>query len=341
MSLIFVEGWDDIPGQSMSLKGWSGTNVTVAGNGQFATYGSLTFGNNTAMFKDFPNTDPTIIVGFYLKNVGGFPNAYDRFIELWGDNGTTRHLTLACGPDGQFHVYLDTVGGTLLGSTGTPYWPVSGSACYVEWKVLISDTVGTVDLQINGVNVLSLTNQDTKNGGTNSYINRLMLVGVSGDNVAFDDIYVANTQGSINNDFLGPCHVETQFPDVEGSTIQYTPSTGTDNSATIDENPASSADYNSNGTPGNFDLLGFPDLPGTPSSVFGVQLTTFAAKSDTGTIQYRHRVLNNGQTATGPDIAPNTTYDHKTTMFEADPDGGGAWTVADVNAAEFGYETRT
>lgn len=64
---------------------------------------------------------------------------------------------------------------------------------WLEWHVLVSDTVGVFQLKVNGQLVLDLSNIDTK-GTTSSYIRWVQVVnsGVGNYDAAFDDLVVNN-----------------------------------------------------------------------------------------------------------------------------------------------------
>ena len=340
MTLLLVEGFDD--SNDPIDKGWIGFGeANQAGEGRFGTYGSGDMGNGQALGSPIlDHTDPTIIVGASVRFETEVPDTTDNFITLYGDSGTVDHIQVyVVANTGALQVRRGTA--TTLGTTAAGLISAN-TAHYIELKVLIHDSTGTVDLYVDGVSRLSLTSQDTKDGGTNSYVDRVTFTGVSGNQMILDDIYIANGAGSLNNDVLGDVHVETLYPNAEGATIQWTPSTGTDNAALIDEpNTPNTTDYNSDSTPGNIDMFDMDALSDASLEVFGVQMNSYAAKDTTDTIQFRHRINSDSNIANGADNALNTAWLHFVEMFETDPDGGGQWTGAQLNAAEFGYETRS
>jgi hypothetical protein len=96
---------------------------------------------------------------------------------------------------------------------------------YFEIKATIHDTTGSIELRINGVPALNLVNQDTRNAGT-GVVNAIRIGGTNsfGPIWAMDDLYICNTSGSTNNDFLGDIRVDTLYPNADGTYSQWTPS---------------------------------------------------------------------------------------------------------------------
>lgn len=345
MSLLFIDGFDDRR-TTVSffdlVKGWTaeGGNADINGTiGRFGSAGVDLIGNNWNIKRPIVNTDPTIIIGFAMEPVTITGANNDWFLTLYGDSASVTHVTLGLRADGSIGAYRGPAS-ALLGQSAVSVLTGVGSYDYIECKVLISDTVGTVDVQVNGVNVLSLTGQDTKNGGTNSFIDGVDFRGATNHGWFMDDLYIANTQGTLNNDFLGDVNVETKFPNAEGTTIQWTPSVGVDNSANVDEQPPDGVDVNTDSTVGNIDMYETENMVDNANDVFGVQVSSHVSKDDAGSRGFRHRVDSAATIATGVDHALSTGVGQFVDMFETDPDGGALWTGAKYDAAEFGVETR-
>jgi hypothetical protein len=108
----------------------------------------------------------------------------------------------------------------------------------------------------------------------------------------------------------------------------------------VDENPANTTDYVSSETPGHVDLFAVSDLSDTDHEVYGVQVGLYAARDDAGSRTIRSKVDSDSNVGNGATYAPggSLTYGAHLDLFETDPDGGGLWTPAQFNAAEFGVE---
>ena len=90
---------------------------------------------------------------------------------------------------------------------------------YFEVKVVCHDTAGYYQVRIDGVTVLSGTNVDTRAGADTRFVRFRM------DEYYqyMDDIYICDTDGTANNDFLGQILVEAIFPNADGDNSDWTP----------------------------------------------------------------------------------------------------------------------
>jgi hypothetical protein len=109
----------------------------------------------------------------------------------------------------------------------------------------------------------------------------------------------------------------------------------------VDEAAPNTTDYNSSATVDQKDTLTFPDMSTPSGSVFAVQTCLWAAKSDAGARTTCHVTRSGGADYDGTAFAPATTYTYYQKLMELDPNGDIAWTIANVNAAEFGYKVVT
>ena len=87
-----------------------------------------------------------------------------------------------------------------------------------------------------------------------------------------DDVYVTNSGAR-----LGESRVAALYPNADTADADWTPSTGTDHYALVDETTVNSdADYVASGTVGDLDLYETGDLPFVPDSIHAVQVTMCA-----------------------------------------------------------------
>jgi len=290
--------------------------------------------------------DDLLIIGGHFRTWSGGLGADGGIFTLGSDAGTTMHTTLGWNTDGRLQVFRGTHlsgGGTSLGSSAVGL--ISDQTWYhVAFKVLLHDSAGTIDVELDGVNVLTLTGQDTKNGGTKTVFDTFWVRGCqTGGSAAihFDDIYVANALGTVNNDFLGICRVDHLLPNADSTPEEWDRSTGTDSFALIDEaDPNGDTDYISSDVLNEVTQVGFGNLTDLDHEIYGVQLSSYARKDDSGLASYRHAISSDGNVDVGPDRALTEAYVVYADVFELDPDGDIAWTAAQVNAAEARVEVR-
>ena len=349
MTAILFDGFD----HRDAIDRWTNIN-----SGNYATdivrTGSTSFipgGGNSdlALYLDLSSTDDDdgITVGFGFYAVGGADQQLLSFVDRVTNvchvslrfQGTSRGWQLRRGGDG-FPFALSAV----LADT-EPNIAIIGTWHYIEVKVKIADSGGTIELRQDGVTRLSYAG-DTQNGGVANVDRIAWSSRINGLNYRIDDIYILNEQGSLNNDFLGDTRCYPLYPNGNGNYSQLVGSDGnsTDNYLLVDESPApSSADYVGSATPGDKDTYTFEDMPVSVGTVRGVETRVFAAKTDTGTKQVRALIRRSATDANGVDHAlADSAYVTFQDMWEQDPHAGpGAWTITNVNGSEFGAEVRS
>jgi hypothetical protein len=153
-----------------------------------------------------------------------------------------------------------------------------------------------------------------------------------------DDLYILTTSGSANTTFWGDVHIEARFPTSDATYSQWTPSTGTDHYALVDETTPNTTDYVSSLTPGQKDTYGFQDLTATDGTVMAVQEMIYAQKSDAGARSIAGLSRVSSTDYDGETKALTSSYTYYTHVMERNPNTGIAWTISEVNASEFGVD---
>jgi hypothetical protein len=199
----------------------------------------------------------------------------------------------------------------------------------VELGFTIHDTTGSYELRVDETTVLSGTNVDTRNG-TPTTVNAVGL-GISLNELIVDDLTFNDNAGSApNNTFLGDLSVE-QLVATSDVTVAMTRSTGATNFSCVDEGALSTTDYVTAASAMS-DKYGLADLAATPATIFAVATRYHANKDNTGTCDMRARLHSGASIGDGATVGMNTSGRFYTDIFETDPQGGGAWTGARVNA---------
>ena len=341
MSLLFVEGFDHYASTTQLVQGkWTGiyntgSAFTAFEPGRFPGSTALALNANSSYLnRGFGANLQTVIVGFAF------------FAELWPDTdrtmfrlrqGGSAQVGVGVKPSGQLFVYVGTTS-TVLGTSVQGLGP--GVWTYIELKATIDNAAGSVELRVNGSPWISVSGVDTQ-ATANAWIDELNLAGWNED-VWLDDLYVCDTAGTANTDFLGDCRVITLAPDADGTTNDFTPQGGGANYLEVDDGasgPDEDATYVSASAVGAKDLYGYPALSAEPGVIKGIAVTTRARKTDAGTRSFR-AVARSGTTETAAAASHDALASYADTqdIFETDPDTGAAWTEAGFAAAEFGIE---
>ena len=219
---------------------------------------------------------------------------------------------------------------------------------YIEWKVLIADTGGTVELRFDGQTVLSLTGLDTQDNAPSTWnifvlgqVNNPSNTNAATRTLDYDDVYVCDGSGPAPwNNFLGDCRVDARFPTGPSANgapnTGWTPSAGANYEAVDDAVPNDDTDYTVT-VPLVTDTFAFQDaVVGKP--ILGIQhcINMKRTTESPGVVAPVIRPLSTDYVGAGilPSFA-GYTYGLQTAAIN--PATGVAWTEAEFNAAEFGY----
>lgn len=332
MTLKFFDGFDHYAAADITKKWTTADSATMTGTSGRRSGGGLFYGGNAAgAQKTIDANVATIIVGVAFKQaVLGMGNGNIQLFDT-----ATKHLIVGVNADGSVSVCRGSTS-TVLGTTALGLIS-SATYNYLEIKATIHDTTGSVTLKLNGVQVLNLTSQDTRNGG-NATVNTVRLQSpASSADVTYDDFYICDTSGSTNNDFLGDVRIDTLYPTSDGNYSQFTPSTGTTHYTLVDETTPNTTDYNDGNAVGDRDSYGMGNLTALSSqTVYGVQVNAAALKDDAGTKSVATFVRSSSTNGDGASAALSTAQTYVSQIFETNPNGSVAWTESTVNAAEVG-----
>jgi hypothetical protein len=345
--LIFCDGYDHyasaqfVSGQKWDAVGGGGQTVgsTYArsgGQGAKLSWGFVTK-NVTAL--------PTYIVGTAFQftatdssgsNSGGVSNIIN-FLD-----GGTSQIQIGIDPTG--HLFAKR-GSTLLGTSTTTV--AINSYRYLEAKVTVNSTTGSVVVRLDGTVVINLTGVNTQASGTAQITVINIGCTVQFAIVYLDDTYICdtttpNSAGNNNADFLGDVKVNALLPSAVGGFTQWTragTNTGQDYSQINELTPPDEdTTYVTDATIGDRDSFKFTPFT-LVGSIFGAVLWTRARKDDAGTRTLASVARSSAVDIVGSNYNLAATYQYYGTVFEIDPATTALWTTLGLNAAEFGFKT--
>jgi hypothetical protein len=336
MTLLFMDGFDTgdlymkYPGSGFGA--WVPSNTTRFGYGRSVTIGW----NGGTWFKNFPASSK-VIIGV-AGNTSSLNTPSCSNILLSGDAGLTQHLSLRLQSNGSIKLHLGD-GGTVL-ATSAAAMLTSGPWFFLEISATVADSGGRCIVKVNGATAIDFTG-DTKNGGTNSTLDCVRFAaatnGAENNNTYYDDLYICDGLGSVNNDFLGDVRVQTLLPTGAGSSTQFTPSTGS-NWDNVNDVPYVAGTYNSDSTSGHRDTYAMSDLMVGTGTIFGVQDNILALKSDAGAANIKAALKSGSTVYYDSDAALGTSLAGFQAVREIDPATSAVWNPTNVNAIEFGAE---
>lgn len=324
MALLFFDGFE--AGDSR-LKWRSSATNTLASPGRFGTGSYLVVSSGGYIAQDLVPGVSKVFVGAALGCTLVDGGTRVR-ISLYGDG--IEHLYVALNNNGLV-LYR---GGTLIGSYTTTF--LASQLYYIEISATIADSGGTCVVRYNGQTVINFTG-DTRNGGSTTVVDSVMIVANGGVSPHVDDFYICDDTGSApHNNFLGDIRVQTIVPNAAGSSTQFTPSSGA-NYTTVDELPYSTSDYVSSSTSGHRDTYALSNI-GATSTIYGLQNNIIAKKTDAAALSLKSALKSGATLSYGSSTVLSANDALVRDLRTQDPDTSAAWTDSGVNALEAGFE---
>ena len=334
MALIMMDGFDHYSIEYRSDCKWDA-------NSGLLNY--FTGGRNGGGYKQFNgysgfldkaiDNKKTLICGVAIYNIGDISNNQDfmRFMEGGINQISLRHTNYASSQS-RIAAYRN---GTLLGDTGIAVVGIN-SWYYLEAKIVIDSTGGSVEVRVNGTTVLNLTEQNTQ-ATTNAYIDNFMLVGQDSD-IRYDDFYMCDDSGTVNNDFLGDVRVVTVYPDSDGTYNDFTPSTGTDHTTLVGDKSSFDSNYNEGDTVNQKETYNFnAGVPMVP--IYGVQFTSVVNNEGAGNRKLKNMAHIDGEDyILTKEISLNDTIILHSDPLDTLPSDASNWSVLKINNIEFGVK---
>lgn len=333
MALLHMDGFD-YASSVVDLK-------TVFGYGtqpNYASYMSVAnsnrFLNNsgkhvTGSHSQFLNCSienkTTVITGVAFKTNS---ESFGNFLYFY-DSAGSEHLYVNATSSGISVVR----GSTTLASAAVTL--ILTNYNYIAVKVVFNDSIGSVELYLNGDKIIDQGNLDTNNTANGGCSKVGLWFPVS--TTYFDDWYIFDDTGSENNSVLPDARIIHLTPAADTAQKDFSPSTGTDNYAMVDEATADGdSTYVSRGSTGK-DFYTLTDLPANVTSANAVLVVAHGKKTDTDVVVLDVGIKSATTESLTGDYYLNTSYQAYGSMFDTDPHTSGAWSVSAVNALQCGF----
>lgn len=339
MSLLWFEGFDAIrtsgTGLDTTYPIWDanvGTMTINTTGGRNSGSCIATTSSSTTMSQKNFLASPEIILGMALKVQNNFSSSANsqsnRLLTFM--SGTTNQITI--GSDNtanKFNVRTGTYNGSILGVSSevlpTLTW------MYIEVHIVVNAVTGSVRIYKDGVEVLALTGINTDPAASGAF-DKVQFYAPAWTPL-YDDIYLLGGSGLTR---LGDMRVDAYVPTSDGTYNEWTKSTGSVGWSLIDELIQSSVDHIASSVSGQRQSF-LVTVPVDGRVIHGVQLSAFVGNPEGGSKGVRPLTIN-GMTETVGDEVTVTVPARIHQVWEVNPDTGVAWTQADLDAAEFGYE---
>lgn len=210
---------------------------------------------------------------------------------------------------------------------------------YIELKVTIHASTGSVYLKINETQVASATGQDTQITA-NATANNISFHSTSAETAnayRIDDIYICDGSSS-PSDFLGDCKVEPIIPSSEHSVMWSV--NGSSSQSNIDAVQADSGSNISTATADDQDTYYFNDVTKAKTSIKAVCVNIIARNNDATSHQIKAACIGSVGTPSlgSTQSLSGTSFSTYSEFYTTDPETATAWTESGVNGAKFGVK---
>lgn len=345
MALQFFTGFDFYD-QTQTGRIWtlsSGGSSLVPG--RFGGRGWV-FNNESAYLSTIIPDASTTVVGFALAALYGDASNPILVLEdaTLSRTSPITQVDLRLAPDGTLQV---TLNGTIIASTAPYVFTFSSNTVtawnYIEFKTFINNGSGTVHLKIGGETFLTTLGLNTQYTG-NNYVNMIRFQPFASTGIyqmKLDDIYILDDTGdSPNNDFLGECRIQTQYPTANGETNNFSVIGATNNWQAVDETVSDDdTTYVRSGVVGSIDdyIMGSVDLTGT---IYAIQLNDTHRKDDVGTRTITPTIKSGGSFYEGSLFPCQSSYTVAQNIWPLEPSANAPWTNVSVNAITAGIKIK-
>jgi hypothetical protein len=358
MSLLYMDSFDHYATATMNEKGWTGltfggvnsNTIAVQGRHSSSAYRSTQSGVGSSyayMGRTLTPGDASFVIGVAIRtNHLPLNPTHGEVVIFIQDTGTTQ-LNLCVLPDYRIRVTRGSHGSaTTLATSASPCITINAYA-FIEFKGTIHNSTGTIQVRVDGVDVIpatgSLDTQATANASWNQVYIGHYDASSSASNGSyvwdFDDLYILDTMGSAPcNDFLDDCRVDPRYPTGAGATTQWTPSAGSNWQNVDDATPDDDSTYNSTDVLDEVDTFVVQDAPTVGAAIYGIQHCLYCKRSDAGVARIAPVTRHSGVDYPGDDLTISTDYTYRCQTAAENPGTSAQWTEAHFNAAEFGYK---
>jgi hypothetical protein len=336
VALLFCDGFDwyltaDLAKRWTSV-GSAATTTTAVRRAPSVQAASL--GGNAgavsavALHKSFGANYATGCIGFAWYSTAVASKSIAMIID-----GTSEQISIRTNSSSVLTVNqgnnVRATGSTVL-STNTWY--------YIELKFTIHNSAGIVELKLNGATEIASTSSLDTTGTANAYFNGFGFFQTASDTRYVDDVYALDTGSGANTNFLGPVIVTARYPDGNGNASDWTPNGGSNMGCVSEMFEDGDGSFNQSATAGHIDTFTMQNLPAAAGSVFAVAQHTIAAQDGGAARTIRQKLRIAGTNYSGANVATSSSYQMFSEYRDTSPATSSAWSVAEVDGMESGYE---
>lgn len=347
MAVALIEGFDHYAsaatGDGSVSSAWTFTAtagitfVTGLLDGSGRALNFATSGGNHKARRTIGGSSDTVTFCFRFKT----PATWANNLLCIFSNGSSDQCWIETNSSGTLTAKMGTSANTALGTVldSTSVALATNSVYFIEVKLKVHNSTGTVGIWVDETNIMSLTGQDTQANGSAT----ITTVGfgdyhVAGQTWAFDDVYVLGSSGDSR---LGDRRVISLLPEADTAQADWNLSTGSDGFALIDDDQANSTDYIEAASNSDYSLFDLADLSYVPATIAAIAIVVCAKKTDAGSMTIVTKQKSGATTTDGTTINLGSNFVHYSEIFVQNADTSADWTASDINGLQIGVERTT
>jgi len=372
MALKWLEGFDASINTTHLARTYNTMTGTITQAAGASETGGVAITSDDALFttKPFSSVENTWIIGLAFRSHDDdkINNPDIPYVAMRNGDGEQIRFEffeeLKSKPGGNLYRIRVMRGAVELATSVEGFFIADNSPSlwvFFEFKVTIDNATGEFSGQYQFTQKPSIsdvpialtwdaanTGVDTQNQATTGAdrFSLSMITGNSVTEVAVDDIYVCDSTGTKNNDFIGKILIEEQKPLAAGATDEWVlADAATLNEAwdeTIseaDDDPRVTSQVPTDITLATVDPLVALIAPGT--TIIGVRHDIVARMETTGDLDIAHFFRKTTGTPAETDAGTalnvdSTTYEASAAVLEDDPNTLTDWDIADLNSYQYG-----
>lgn len=250
-------------------------------------------------------------------------------------DGTTGIISLVSTPSGSIQVRRGHLSAaTVLGVTDDGVL-TSAAWNHIEVRVLRDNVVGEVEVRVNGVTEIILT--DLNLGTVNA--NSVGFYSIGTGQTYIDDLIVWDGSGDVNNTFFGPARVTVVWLDDDEPGNQWSVTgAGSGAEALTETAPDGDTSYIAAAAVSAVSEFTISELPPEAEAIAGIYVPVMAKLASAGIGAMVTSIVSDTDVTDGPEHQLTTAYTYRGEVFEKDPATGQLWTKTDLEAARLRVE---
>ncbi len=343
MALQFCDGFDSYGVIGDTVGKWGSYRFSVAADISFLPTGGR-FGGGAVRFSATTGmlvrkTNPAVDEMFVWAAI--FPRSYPTTSTpfLWFEDVLGNGASLRITTGGALF-------GTLMGSSAAFTSNSANSIVLGEWNTIAlhfkcADSGGRWRLILNGVEQFNLIG-DTRSGTSGPNIDRVVIGtprGGAGLEWDWDDFILHDASGSYLNGILtSDLKIETLRPTADQPGGGWTPSTGTDRFALVDDVSPNDADFLSATATGAREIFTMSNPVAEPQTTHALVMNVRGRRTDVGARVLKPFIRVNAAEDLNAGLALSNQFSTLQHPVYRNPDGGGPWAGSTINAAQLGIE---